>query len=106
MARRRRWTFRAEFKADAVRLVREGMRSVQQVAAEFDLTETSLREWVSRAGIEAGRGPSDALTTAERAELAQLRRDVKRLEGESSLPRREIICELRVGPLPHRAALR
>ena len=85
MARRKRRTFTAEFKADAVRLVREGTRSVQQVAAELDLTETSLREWVTRAGIEAGRGPSDALTTAERAEFAQLRRDVKRLEMEREI---------------------
>ena len=85
MAKRARRTFTAAFKADTVRLVREGGQAISQVARDLDLTETVLRDWVKRAEIDSGNGPTDALTTAERAELAQLRRDVKRLEMEREI---------------------
>ena len=84
MARRKRRKFTAEFKADAVKLVQAG-RSVPDVARELDLTDTALREWVKRAEIDAGKGPPGALTTAEREELAKLRRDVKRLQMERDI---------------------
>jgi transposase-like protein len=41
-------TFSDEFKADAVKLCKAGGRSVGQVAADLDVTETALREWVKR----------------------------------------------------------
>lgn len=85
MGRRTKRTFTKEFKADAVKLVRDGGRSIPEVARSLDLTETSLREWVERAKIEVGQGPPDALTAAERAELQHLRRDNKRLEMEKSI---------------------
>ncbi len=53
--------------------------------ATLDLTETALREWVKRADIDAGKGPPEALTTAEREELARLRRDNKRLTMERDI---------------------
>ena len=85
MAKRKRRSFTKEFKADTVRLVREGGRSIGAVARELDLTETALRDWVKQATVDAGHGPTDALTTVERAELGQLRRDVKRLEMEREI---------------------
>lgn len=85
MAKRKRRKFTDEFKADAVKLVREGGRSVWQVAKDLDLTETSLREWVRRAEIEDGKGPADALTQAEREELTRLRRENKRLQMEREI---------------------
>ena len=45
MMRRKRRTFSAEQKAEAVRLVKE-VGSVSQVAEELDLTASSLRAWV------------------------------------------------------------
>jgi transposase len=83
--RRKRRAFTPEFKAEAVRLCRVGDRSVAQVADDLDLTETALREWVKRADIDAGEGPPDALNTAEREELARLRRDNKRLTMERDI---------------------
>ena len=80
--RRKRRAFTPEFKAEAVRLCRVGDRSIAQVAADLDLTETTLREWVKRSDIDAGKGPPEALTTAEREELARLRRENKRLTME------------------------
>src|SRR6202142_1658664 len=85
MVRRKRRKFTPEFKAEAVRLVRVGDRTVGQVAVDLDLTETALREWVRRADVDAGKGPPGALTTVEREELTQLRKQVKRLEMEREI---------------------
>lgn len=85
MARRKRRQFTPEFKADAAGLVTAGGKSIAEVTKEFDLTETSLRGWVKRAEAEAGKGPADALSSAERAELGELRKRVKRLEMEREI---------------------
>ncbi len=84
MSKRKRRSFTAEFKADAVKLVQAG-RSAHDVARELDLTETALREWVKRAAIDAGKGPPGALTTLEREELTKLRRENKRLQMEHEI---------------------
>ena len=83
--RRKRRVFTPEFRAEAVRLCRVGDRNISQVAKDLDLTENSLREWVKRAEVDAGEGPSGALTTAEREELARLRRENKRLTMERDI---------------------
>jgi transposase len=83
--RRKRRAFTAEFKAEAVRLCKVGDRTIAQVAVDLDLTETALRDWVKRADIDAGNGPPEALTTAEREEMAKLRREVKRLTMERDI---------------------
>jgi transposase len=76
--RRPRGAFTPEFKAQIVEVCRRGDRSVGQVAKDFDLTETAVREWVRQADIDAGVR-SDGLTSAEREELARLRRENRRL---------------------------
>ncbi|MGH3523770.1 MAG: transposase, partial [Mycobacterium sp.] len=63
-------------------------KTVGAVAWELDLTETALREWVRQAEIDAGRGQPGALTTDERAELAQLRREVRTLRMERDIPKK------------------
>lgn len=88
MAKRKRRVFTPEFKADAVRLCKAGGRSIGQVAKDLDLGETALRAWMARAESEAEmkeRGPTQSLTSAERAELAELRKRVKRLEMEREI---------------------
>ena len=87
MARKRR-SFSAEFKAEAVRLCQVGDRSVGQVSRDSDLTEGALREWVKRADVDAGEGPPGALTTVEREELGRLRKQVKRLEMEREISKK------------------
>jgi len=84
MARRKRRKFTEQFKADAVRLVTNG-KTIAEVRAQFDLTETALREWVRRAEADAGKAAPDALTTAERAELIELRKRLKRAEMERDI---------------------
>ncbi len=85
MAKRKRRAFTKEFKAEAVRVVRESGKTEGAVARELDLTETALREWVRQAEIDAGRGQPGALTTDERTELAQLRREVRTLRMERDI---------------------
>jgi transposase-like protein len=83
--RRKRRAFSPEFKAEAVRLCRVGDRTIAQVAVDLDLTETALREWLKRSEVDEGNGPPGALTTAEREELARLRRENKRLTMERDI---------------------
>src|SRR4051812_39588474 len=78
-AKRKRRSFTAEFKAEAVRLCKAGDRTIGQVAKDLALTETALRDWVKRADVDAGSGPPGALTTDERDELRELRKRVTRL---------------------------
>ena len=85
MSRRQRRSFTPEFKAEAVRLVLEGNKSAGQIARDLDVVETSLREWVRRAEIDAGRGPKDALNTSEREELQRLRKENRVLEMEREI---------------------
>ena len=85
MSRRKRRTFTPEFRAECVALCKVGDRTISQVATDLDLTETSLREWYARAETDAGRGPPGALTTAEREELAKLRRENKQLRMEREI---------------------
>ena len=81
MPKRKRRKFSAEQKADAVRMIRD-VGSIAQVARDLDLTETSLRNWVRQADIDQGKGPKDALTTAEKEEIRRLRREVRTLKME------------------------
>ena len=43
-----------EFKAEIVEVCQRGDRSIGQVARDFDLTETAVREWVKQAESDAG----------------------------------------------------
>jgi transposase-like protein len=83
--KKKRRSFTKEFKAEAVRLCKVGDRSVGKVARDLDLTETALRAWVKQAEVDAGHGPPEALTSAEREELARLRRENKRLQMERDI---------------------
>ena len=75
-----------EFCREAVELVRGG-RAIPDVASSLGVTEQSLRNWVKRDQLER-RERDDGLTLAERQELHELRRKVKRLEQERDLLKR------------------
>jgi transposase len=88
---RQRRSFTPEFKAEIVDLCQHGDRSVGQVAKDFDLTETAVREWVKQAGRDAGTVRDGGLTTEERQELAQLRRENRRLREDVEILKRATI---------------
>ncbi len=81
---KKRRKFSAEFKAEAVKVIQDSGKSIGAVARDLDLTESSLRNWVIQAEVNAGRGPVDAPTTEEKEELYRLRREIKivRMERE------------------------
>ena len=84
--KRPRRSFTKEFKAEVVALVRQPGNTAASVARDLDLTETAVRDWVKQADIDDGH--RDGLTTVERAELAQLRKEVRVLREERDILKR------------------
>jgi transposase len=82
--RRPRRRFDDDFKAQAVRLVLDEGKSVGAVARDLDLTETALRVWVKQAQADRSKGRT-GLTTAEREELARLRKENRILAEERDI---------------------
>ncbi|MCY3648890.1 MAG: transposase [Acidimicrobiaceae bacterium] len=83
---RTRRSFPKQFKADAVSLVLDEGRSIRSVANALGLGPSTLAAWVRQARVD--RGEREGLTTGERAELAQLRREVAQLRMERDLLKR------------------
>ena len=72
-----------EFRDQLVALVQAG-RTPEDLAREFEPTAQSIANWVAQADRDAGRR-TDGLTTAERAELTQLRRENRQLKVEREI---------------------
>lgn len=72
-----------EFKQRAMSLVREEGHPIAQVARELGIAESGLRRWLSRHDVDTGQ--REGLTTNERKELAELRREVRTLRMEREL---------------------
>jgi transposase len=85
---RARRSFTFEFKAEIVELCQRGDRSIGQVARDFDLTETAVREWVRQAERDSGTRSDGGLTSAERQELAALRRENRQLREDVGVLKR------------------
>ena len=82
----KRPSYTPEFKAGAVRLIVEEGRAVSQVAQELGISQTALREWlIASKSAPGGDLESGALTGAERAELARLRRENRILTQEREI---------------------
>ena len=79
--------FPPEFKRDVVRVARRGDLSQAEVAANFDISVESVRRWVRQADIDDG--VVDGQTSSEQSELVQLRRQMRRLEMENEILRRD-----------------
>ena len=82
--RRSRRQFTEEFKVGAVRLVLDEGQTVAAAARDLGLTESSLRNWVERARADRTKGKT-GLTTAEREELARLRKENRELRTEREI---------------------
>lgn len=85
MSRSPRRTFSPEFKLEAVNLVIEQKVPLRQVCRELDISESALGRWVRQARIDRGLSDSDALTSEEKTELAQLRKENRRLRMEHDI---------------------
>ena len=84
--RRSRRSFTDEFKRDAVALVLDEGRTVVDVAGSLGVGEGTLGNWVRQARVD--RGERSGVTTSERTELVELRRENARLRMERDLLKR------------------
>jgi transposase len=78
--------FPAEFRRDVVAVARRRTVPLEEVAADFDISPSTLNRWMRQADLDDGI--KDGLTSAEQAEIVQLRRDKRRLEMENEILRR------------------
>ncbi|MGA9012618.1 MAG: transposase [Acetobacteraceae bacterium] len=78
-----RGAYPPEFRHQMVELVRAG-RTPEELADEFERTAQSIRNWLAQSERNAGRGDG-GLTTAEREELSQLRRENRQLRLEREI---------------------
>ena len=63
-----------EFRREAIELVRISSKSQHQIAEDLGISDVTLRNWVKQAERDERNRP-DGLSTDEREELAQLRRE-------------------------------
>ena len=80
MSRSRR-VFGAEFKQEAIALLRRSGKSANQLAKELGITQTTLSRWKR----EADAAPSGTNGFHAAEELTQLRREVERLRMERDI---------------------
>jgi transposase len=76
----------AEFRQQIVELFRAG-RSPKELSREFGCSAQTIVNWVGQAAIDDGKAlpGKQGLTTAEREELARLRRQVRQLQMERDI---------------------
>lgn len=87
-----------EFRRRAIDLARMPGASVAQVAKDLGISESGLRRWIAQDDIDAGR--REGLSTSEREELVELRRDKRRLEMEIEILKRASAYFARENVLP------
>jgi transposase len=85
---RNRRQFTAEFKRDAVELVRTTGRPIAEIARELGIYDSTLGNWVRQDRID--RGEAEGLTTEERARLRQLEAENSKLRMERDLLKRTV----------------
>ncbi len=83
---RSRRSFTDEFKRDAVAMVLDDGNKIVDVAERLGIGEGTLGSWVRQARIN--RGERAGMTTSERTELVELRRENARLRMERDLLKR------------------
>jgi transposase len=77
-----------EFRDDVVRVARnrEGGVTIEQIATDFGVYPMTLTKWMPQADIHEGAKPGKR--TSDSAELRELRRRNRLLEGENGVLRR------------------
>src|SRR5215213_4974161 len=85
---RNRRQFTAEFKRDAMELVRTTGRPIAEIARELGIYDSTLGNWVRQDRIN--RGEQDGLSTEERARLRQLEAENTKLRMERDLLKRTV----------------
>jgi len=87
-----------EFRQRAVALARERAKPISELAKDLGISDSCLRNWIARAEIDEGR--REGTTSAERAELVELRRKLRVAEMEVEILRRAAAYFARENVLP------
>jgi transposase len=93
-----------EFRRRAVELANQRdengnrVQPVAKTAADLGISDSCLRGWIARAGIDAGQ--REGLTSTERSELVELRRRARVLETENEILKRAAAFFARENVLP------
>jgi transposase len=88
-----------EFRQRAVELARVGDKRVAVVAKDLGISESCLRNWMAQADADENGGTT-RLTSAEKKELAELRRKNRQLELENEILKRAAAYFARENILP------
>lgn len=75
-----------EFRRDVVAVARKREATLTQIAKDFGISEACLHRWLKLADIEDGVRPG--VTTAEMAEVRELKKRNRVLEQENEILRR------------------
>jgi transposase len=86
--KRPRRKFSDEFKRDAVEIVHSSDKSIAQVARELGIYDSTLGSWVKQDEIDCG--VRDGVSTSDREEVTELRRENARLRMERELLKRAV----------------
>ena len=86
-SRRIRRKFLDEFERDAVEIVRVSGKPIAEVARDLGIYDTTLGNWVNQDRVIRGE---EGLSSAERLELSELRRENARLRMERELLKRAV----------------
>ena len=90
----------AEFRQRAVELARTGGKPVRALARDLGISESCLRNWMAQADVD-DNGSATQLTSKEKKELVELRRDKRRLEMEVEILKRAAAYFARENVLPN-----
>ena len=89
-----------EFRRRAVELARERTKPVAELAKDLRISQSCLRNWMAQADVDES-GSETQLTSTEKKELAERRRDKRRLELEVEILKRAAAYVARENVLPH-----
>lgn len=89
-----------EFRRRAVELARQGEQPIAALAKQLQISESCLRRWLDQADADEN-GSDSRFTSAEKRELAQLRRDKRRLEMENEILKRAAAFFAKENVLPN-----
>lgn len=78
--------YASEFRQQMIELVRAG-RNPAELAREFPCSAQAIRNWVKQVAIDAAKPlpRKDGVASAEREELARLRRENRQLKTERDI---------------------
>ena len=88
-----------EFRRRAVELARLREKPIAQIAKDLGVAESGLRRWMAQADIDEGK--REGLSSDERKELVELRRQKRVLEMEVEILKRASAYFARENVLPN-----